>query len=134
MMELNKEQLKASGYRLTKPRQEIFAVLKHKPQSVLEIATKLREKKIKIDKVTVYRTLENFVKLGLVVETRFKDNISVYELADHEHHHHVLCEKCGRIEDISLNEDLLIEAAKKSSSFIIKSHHLEFFGLCRKCC
>lgn len=133
-MELNKKQLATHGYRLTKPRQEIFAVLKHKPKSVLEILSMLKEKKLKIDKVTVYRTLEHFVKLGLVTETRFKDGISVYELSDHEHHHHVLCEKCGRIEDISLDESLLLKAAKKSSSFIIKSHHLEFFGLCQKCC
>lgn len=133
-MELNKKQLKAHGYRLTKPRQEIFAVLKHKPQSVTEILAQLHEKKLKIDKVTVYRALENFVKIGLVAETQFKDGVSVYELADHEHHHHVLCESCGRIEDICLDENLLLKAAKKSSSFFIKSHRLEFFGLCQKCC
>lgn len=133
-MELNKKQLKAHGYRLTKPRQEIFAVLKHKPQSVTEILVQLHEKKLKIDKVTVYRTLENFVKIGLVAETQFKDGVSVYELADHEHHHHVLCENCGQIEDICLDENLLLKTAKKSSSFLIKSHRLEFFGLCQKCC
>lgn len=133
-MELNKKQLKAHGYRLTKPRQEIFAVLKHKPQSVVEILVQLHEKKLRIDKVTVYRALENFVKIGLVAETQFKDGVSVYELADHEHHHHVLCESCGRIEDICLDENLLLKATKKSSSFLIKSHRLEFFGLCQKCC
>ncbi len=133
-MELNKKQLAAQGYRLTKPRQEIFAVLKHKPQSVADIFEQLQQKKLKIDKVTVYRTLENFVKLNLVAETQFKDGISVYELADHEHHHHVLCENCGRIEDICLDENLLMKAVKKSSSFLIKSHRLEFFGLCQKCC
>lgn len=128
-----KKQLAAKGYRLTKPRQEIFASLDHEPQSVLQIIEKLKKKNIKIDKVTVYRTLASFVELDLVEETQFKDKISVYELADHEHHHHVQCEKCGKIEDICLDENLLIQAAKKSSSFQIRSHHLEFFGLCKKC-
>lgn len=128
-----KKQLAAKGYRLTRPRQEIFAILSHEPQSVVEIIGQLKKKKIKIDKVTVYRTLASFVKLDLVEETQFKNKISVYELADHQHHHHVLCEKCGKIEDISLDEKILIKAAKKSSSFQITSHHLEFFGLCKKC-
>ena len=132
MLEI-KEKLAKKGYRLTKPRQEIFAVLSHEPQSVLEINQKLKKKKLKIDKVTVYRTLSSFVEIGLVDETQFKNKISVYELADHEHHHHVLCEKCGKIEDICLDEKILIQAASKSSSFQIKSHHLEFFGLCKKC-
>jgi Fe2+ or Zn2+ uptake regulation protein len=128
-----KDKLAAKGFRLTQPRQVIFEVLSHRPQSVMEIIEKLAKKKLQIDKVTVYRTLSNFVKLNLVEETQFKDKISVYELADHEHHHHVLCEKCGQIEDIHLDEKLLINAAKKLSSFQINSHHLEFFGLCKKC-
>jgi Fur family ferric uptake transcriptional regulator len=128
-----REKLAAKGYRMTKPRQEIFNVLCHAPQSVLEIMSNLQKKKLQIDKVTVYRTLTSFVKLGIVEETQFKDKISVYELADQKHHHHVVCDTCGKIEDIELDENLLEEAAKKSSTFQIKSHHLEFFGLCRKC-
>ena len=128
-----KKQLAAKGYRLTKPRQEIFEILSHEPQSVTEIITRLEKKNIKIDKVTVYRTLASFVKLQLVEETQFKNKVSVYELADHEHHHHVQCEKCGKIEDICFDEELLLQTAEKKSSFQIISHHLEFFGLCKKC-
>lgn len=129
-----KEKLSSQGYRMTKPRQAIFANLDHEPQSVAEISDRLKKQKIKIDKVTIYRTLTQFVKLGIVEETQFKDKISVYELADQEHHHHVICDNCGKIEDICLDEKILVEAAKKNSSFKIKSHHLEFFGLCKKCC
>lgn len=128
-----KEQLAAKGYRMTKPRQEIFAVLGHAPQSVVEIMNELNKKELQIDKVTIYRTLTSFVELGIVEETQFKNKISVYELADQDHHHHVVCEACGKIEDIHLDENLLVQAAKKNSSFQITSHHLEFFGLCKKC-
>jgi Fur family transcriptional regulator, ferric uptake regulator len=128
-----KHQLTAAGLRLTKPRLEIFAALDHKPQSIVEISHKLIKQKLRINIVTIYRTLESFVKLGLVAQTQFKDQIAVFELADHQHHHHVLCESCGKIEDITLDENLLLSAAKKKSSFQIKSHHLEFFGLCHKC-
>jgi len=128
-----REELAAHGCRMTKPRQEIFAVLNHSPQSVVEIIEKLKKKNLSVDKVTIYRSLTNFVKLGLVEETQFKDKISVYELADHKHHHHLVCEKCGKIEDICLDENLLVQAVKKVSSFQIKSHHLEFFGFCKKC-
>lgn len=132
-MESIKTQLAAAGLRLTKPRLAIFSALDHKPQSVADISRKLAKKKLQIDKVTIYRTLTSFVKLGLVEQTQFKDQVAVFELADQHHHHHVLCEGCGKIEDISLDEELLVKAAKKKSSFEIKSHHLEFFGLCQKC-
>lgn len=128
-----KEKLAANGCRMTKQRQEIFAVLSHHPQSVLEIAEKLNKKAIKIDKVTVYRSLDNFVKLGLAAATQFKDKVTVYELADHDHHHHIVCEKCGKVEDVCLDENLLMKAVKKLSSFEITNHHLEFFGFCRHC-
>ncbi len=128
-----KDQLAKQGYRFTKPRQAIFDTLSHAPQSVATIANKLAQKKLKIDKVTIYRTLSNFVQLNLVEETQFKDGITVYELTTKKHHHHVMCEQCGQIEDICLDENLLIQTAKKLSSFKINSHHLEFFGLCKKC-
>ena len=126
--------LAAHGLRLTKPRQEIFAVLDHQPQSVLEISQKLTKKKLQIDKVTIYRTLDCFVNLGLASKTQFKDQTFVYELADQDHHHHhVVCEGCGKIADIELDEAVLLKTAKQKSPFQIISHHLEFFGLCQKC-
>ncbi len=125
--------LAAHGHRLTKPRQAIFTVLSHQPQSVLEISQKLSKKKLQIDKVTIYRTLDCFVNLGLANKTQFKDQTFFYELADHKHHHHVVCEGCGKIADIELDEAELLQKVRKNSPFQIKSHHLEFFGLCQKC-
>ena len=49
------------------------------------------------------------------------------------HHHHLVCDNCGAIEDIPLSEALLLNQVKKQTDFQVNSHMLEFFGLCPTC-
>jgi len=126
--------LRENGFRLTKPRQQILTILTTTPLSVAEVMELLRNKHIYIDKVTVYRALGCFTKLGIVGKTQFGDNIAKFEMIkDSHHHHHAVCTECGAVEDIPLNETSLINNVKKLTSFHIQSHVLEFFGLCTKC-
>lgn len=129
------KKLKQSGYHLTKPRQLILSVLTHQPQSVVEIVNLLQAQGTKIDTVTVYRTLECFAQLGVVGKTQFKDKTALFELieVDGHHHHHLVCDHCGTIEDVDVNEHQLLGEVEKKTAFKIKSHTLEFFGLCTDC-
>jgi len=90
-----------------------------------------------IDKVTLYRALEDFEKSKIITKVNLHGAATYYELI-HEghHHHHIVCEKCGRIEDIeNCNQgSLQKEILKRSKSFVtISSHSLEFFGICKSC-
>ncbi len=126
--------LQLKGYRFTKQRQQIFDVLTSSPQAVEEIIASLRNKDIGIDRVTVYRTLDCFVDLGLVSKTQFKDKTAKYELLTAtNHHHHLVCDKCGSVEDIPLDDSILLKRIRKQSDFQVKSHSLEFFGICAHC-
>lgn len=128
------KQLQQKGYRFTKQRQVIFDALTAHPQSVEEIVVSLKEKGVSIDRVTVYRTLDRFVDLSIVSKTQFKDKTAKYELfSKTNHHHHLVCESCGSIEDISLNEAFFLNKVSSQTNFQIKSHALEFFGICGKC-
>jgi hypothetical protein len=58
-----------------------------------------------------------------------------YELLQEGHHHHVICSKCRKVQDVVLKVDLDAEEHKiqKDTGFKIQSHSLEFFGLCTDC-
>ncbi len=128
------QQLKQNGYRFTKPRQEIIKFLVRYPLTVQEIFETLQKKKIAIDLASVYRTLELFVKMGIVNELELGDGKKRYELRDEDnHHHHLICNSCKKIEDIFLNEEMLMKNIRNKSDYKIASHKLEFFGLCASC-
>ena len=127
--------LKKNGYRITKPREEILNVLNRHPLTVEEIHTSLLKKKISVDITSIYRSLDLFKKLGLVTEIELGEGKKRYEFNDkNKHHHHIVCEDCGMISDISLTQEKkLIDSMKKNSKFKITGHLLEFSGLCQDC-
>ena len=83
---------------------------------------------------TIYRMLEVFVDKGIVYQTDFRDGKAYFELQD-KHHHHVTCTKCGTREDIDICIAQKISPLEKQLKQFnnIKSHMLEFFGVCNKC-
>lgn len=128
--------LKETGLRATKPRLRILSLLEEStyPLSVADIATILG--KPKVDQVTVYRALEIFVQAGLVHHVELHQGRSFFELATREHHHHLVCRSCGRVEDVEDCGMDVVEKqiAKKAKHFAsVSSHALEFFGDCKEC-
>ncbi len=83
---------------------------------------------------TAYRTLSTFVEAGFVRQVELSAGKAFYEIAG-EHHHHVVCTTCNRIEDVDVClPDALSSTARKSSGFAsIREHTLEFFGTCKRC-
>ena len=128
--------LQEHGYRVTTGRVALLMFLKQskKPLTAGDIQKGINSQ---IDKVTLYRALEDFTKSKIVGKVHLQDTATYYEFLhkDH-HHHHIVCEKCGRIEDIEYCDqtNLQKEALRSSKGFsTINSHSLEFFGLCKLC-
>lgn len=130
-----KEILKTNGYKVTPTRLAVLDLfLKNsKPISALYICQKLEGK---INEATVYRMLSEFEQSLLLKKVDLKKNCALFEL-NSGHHHHILCIKCGEIEDFKENEDLekiLLKIVSKSTKFKkIKEHTLELFGYCKVC-
>ena len=134
--------LKARGERLTPARRliiELF-VQQDAPVSADDIRAALTKKKVTVNKTTVYRELEFLLTAGFIRPVYLNDQRKYYELAlvDNEHHHHVVCRDCGRVEDIEVEgvEKLLAPLEKKLAKkikFADIRHSLEFFGWCGKC-
>lgn len=89
---------------------------------------------LSMNKTTIYRALEHFVKIGLLYQTHFRDGKTYYEYQSH-HHHHISCTTCGKQEEIFFCiSDRLPAITQQSQSFAhIQDHMLEFFGLCNNC-
>lgn len=128
------ENLKLTGVKITTPRKEILKTLSFNPQSAQEVYNLLKEKGVSTDMVTIYRTLELFTNLKLARKTQFEDKIARFELyPGKEHHHHLVCVKCGLIQDVAVNENRFIKEIEKQSDFKVERHALEFFGFCGRC-
>lgn len=86
------------------------------------------------DLVTVYRTLERFVRSSLLREVRLDDAVRRYEPAERAHHHHLVCTSCGEMRDI---ETCVLEPVEslvlQEHGFRVSRHNLEFFGTCQRC-
>lgn len=130
------ETLQEHGYRITPGRIALLTFLRKtkKPITASDIQKKMEHK---MDKVTLYRALEDFSKSKIIAKINLQDTVTYYEfIHEDHHHHHIVCEECGKIEDIeNCNQtSLQKEILKSSKSFkIINSHSLEFFGICNTC-
>lgn len=126
--------LKKNNASLTRPRRIIFdLLLSQKPISVRALARLASDK---VDRATVYRTVELFEKFGIVhrlnIGWKYKFELSDVFLG---HHHHFYCTNCGNTYSMAANTMLetMIDSVAKKSNFSPRGHQLEIYGLCAKC-
>lgn len=129
-------QLQQAGLKSTPVRRDVLLVMKDAtlPQSVDEILEKLQKLRGKTDRVTVYRTINTLCDSQLLRRVEFGEGRARYELAELPHHHHLICQQCGRVEDtdVCLGQSKL-KQVEKNSSFTISHHAIDFYGLCSSC-
>jgi Fe2+ or Zn2+ uptake regulation protein len=126
--------LSEAGHAWTRPRATVLQVL-------VGAATPLKVEEIHerldrwpggrgINLCSVYRTVNLLQGLRVVRRIQLGQGAQRFELAEdfRAHHHHFVCEACGRIEDVARCP---LEGADLGSG--VRSHHLELFGLCRGC-
>jgi len=121
-------ELQERGYRITAPRRAIVDALDtaRNPKSVAEIAkrTKIKEPS------TVYRTLSELVKEGLVTEIQAGET-AYFEVRD-AHHDHAICDSCGNIEHVPCSSSTIPSTLLKSG-WNVTAHDALWRGLCAKC-
>ena len=93
----------------------------------------VREQHTNIGYTTVYRTMKLLVEAGLATERHFDDGITRYEI-EHEHHDHLVCTKCGRIDEFecAMIENTQNEIAE-TYGFQLLRHRHELYGICPEC-
>lgn len=129
--------LQQQGLKLTTERQalvrEIFGTHYHFEAD--ELLIRMRDKRLKISRATVYRTLELLVKSGMVRRVHLGEDHYHYErVAENSHHDHLVCTACGGVlefHDPQLEERQLLICARRG--FTPTFHNLQILGICGKC-
>jgi Fur family ferric uptake transcriptional regulator len=123
-----------NGASLTKTRWQLFNLLLNKgPLSTTELAELAQDK---VDRATVYRTVELFEDLGIVQRINFGWKYKL-ELTDMfvGHHHHLHCTYCGtsyKMPESNILETMIDNVAAQSG-FSPRNHTLEIYGMCQEC-
>jgi Fe2+ or Zn2+ uptake regulation protein len=131
-----KLELRKVGLRATPARLAVLNFLEKtdKPVDVSAVIDYLNVKKVKTDPATVFRIMNMLTMKGIIMPIEFQESKMRYELAGRKHHHHLVCEDCGGIEDVSSRAILTLENEIQSKhKFLVKRHSLEFFGTCSNC-
>jgi len=124
------------GYRLTPQRMMVVEALHSadKHVSAEEIYAQVKARYPYANISTVYRTLDLLKELGLVTEIALGDGCVRFHPAEKGHHHHLVCQKCGRL--IDLPESALTHLENTLTDmyqFKADLKHMAVFGLCSRC-
>ncbi len=127
--------IRKNGYRLTPQREIILDALCElgRHATIAELYEKVQAKAPAIDRATVYRTVKFFCELQLVVSAEI-DGMTVYEIAGHTPHHHLVCRACGYMQafdDYHLHD--LLHHLQAEHGFTAVIEHLTISGYCNEC-
>jgi len=134
---MESKDIRAAGLKVTLPRLKILSMLEssgNKHLSAEDMYKALLDEGEEIGLATVYRVLTQFEGAGLVSRHHFEGGHSVFELCQEEHHDHILCVKCGRVDEFC---DEVIEqrqkAIAKAQGYQMTDHSLYIYGVCSEC-
>jgi Fur family transcriptional regulator, ferric uptake regulator len=127
------QRLDEAGFRSGGSRRQVVELLgsEHCALTALEIDKRLES----VGRATVYRTLEQLEGLHLVQRVEIGGDAAGYERLDpDEHHHHLVCEDCGRLAPFASQAlEEAIAAVSRSSEFAVAAHDVVLRGTCASC-
>jgi len=130
--------LLAVGQRYTHQRRKLVEILTRSgnPLTIPEI---LRRRGLA--QSSVYRNLGDLERAGVVRRLVTDAEHGRYELSEDltEHHHHVICSRCGTVQDLPMRADVerrmeeTLGRLARSVGFAEVSHRLDLIGVCASC-
>ncbi len=127
--------LAGAPYRITAQRTAIVEALAATGRylTARELHARLARKHAGIGLATVYRTLETLHAKGAVSAQKRRGE-TAYLFCPPEHHHHAVCTKCGKVEDVPCRAiDRIGRDLTAGLRFTLVQHRLELLGLCARC-
>ncbi len=129
------EALRDAGLRATRQRLTVLEALRGRAEAVTaqELYAELRAAREPVGLTTVYRTLTSLADAGFL-DTFLREGEQAFRLCSDEHHHHLVCEVCNRVEE--LESDLVEEWVRSVAGrhgFTVTGHRADIFGICSSC-
>ncbi|NOT83568.1 MAG: ferric iron uptake transcriptional regulator [Methylococcaceae bacterium] len=135
---MESQDLRNAGLKVTLPRVKILEILEKQTSerhlSAEQVYKILLSENEDIGLATVYRVLTQFEAAGLVARHHFEGGNSVFELDHGAHHDHIVCMKCGKVDEFT---DDMIESRQKEIAqrlgYELTDHSLYLYGYCAAC-
>lgn len=133
------QDIRKAGLKVTLPRIKILEMLENRANAERHLTAEEVYKTLitegeEIGLATVYRVLTQFEAAGLVKRHHFEGGNSVFELNRGDHHDHMVCVQCGRVEEF---QDDTIEKRQQEIAlqkhFSLTEHSLCLYGICLDC-
>ena len=130
------DELKNVGLKATLPRLKVLSLFensKDRHMSAEDVYKILLSTGDDVGLATVYRVLTQFEQAGLLVRHHFESGKAVFELNHGEHHDHIVCMQCGRVEEFcDENIEALQHKAAEERGVKINEHSLYIYADCTK--
>ncbi|RPE66825.1 Fur family ferric uptake regulator [Tibeticola sediminis] len=130
------EDIKSTGLKATLPRLKVLEVFQRSAQRHLtaeDVYRALLLENADVGLATVYRVLTQFEQAGILCRSHFESGKAVFELNEGEHHDHLVCLDCGRVEEFY---DAHIEQRQNdialSKGFRLADHALSLYAHCTR--
>ncbi len=130
------DELKSMGLKATLPRLkilEVFQVRRQRHMSAEDVYRELLSEHHDIGLATVYRVLTQFEQAGILKRSNFEAGKAVYELDEGQHHDHLVCLQCGRVEEFFDPEiERRQQQVAEQRGFLLQDHALALYANCTK--
>lgn len=129
------EALRDAGLRATRQRTTVLEALRGRPDAVTaqDLHAELRAAGEPVGLTTVYRTLAALADSGFL-DAFAREGEQAFRLCSNAHHHHLVCEACNSVEEITAEEvERWVQAVATRRGFHVTGHRADIFGLCVDC-
>ena len=134
---MESQDLRKAGLKVTLPRMKILEILEKSEQrhmSAEDMYKALLDSGEEIGLATVYRVLTQFEDAGLVTRHHFEGGHSMFEMNEGDHHDHILCVKCGRVDEfVDEGIEKRQEQIARDAGYEMTDHSLYIYGICPAC-
>jgi len=131
----DQKELKNAGLKATLPRLKVLSLFENSKErhlSAEDIYKVMLNAGEDVGLATVYRVLTQFEQAGLLIRHHFEGGKAVFELNSGSHHDHIVCVKCGRVEEFYDAEiEKRQEEAADKLGFTMQEHSLTIYGMCK---
>ena len=128
--------LKTIGLKATLPRLKILDLFENsdvRHMTAEDVYRALLDENSDVGLATVYRVLTQFEQAGILSRSHFESGKAVYELDEGQHHDHLVCLDCGRVEEFYDAEiEKRQQTVAKAKGFVIADHALSLYAHCSK--
>lgn len=127
--------LRTAGLRVTRQRRSLLDALRSRDDAVSaqELHLELVHEGESVGLTTVYRTLTALGEAGLL-DVFERDGEQAFRMCSDDHHHHLICERCNRVEELDADEvEAWVGTVASRHGYQVTGHRADVFGICPAC-